>query len=296
MKTDWDGMDSLEQEAGQNFPRSRGGGSRGNVTFSVPGDAGYELGATDPTDPNGREYDDFMDQFANGVTERAGHTPSARERTREAEQQQAEQAAPQPQAVNYRPHPNPPRIQQGIPGRTSPELNQGQGMQGTQSKEKATPSLVSDFRDSFADGGNSFDQLEQAIDEQSFMTSNNSKYLEFKQQQNANGGGALKNSKKTSMARTSTIVGNDEIVAPVLSSRVLSLGFNQYQTIKPALSLQRQEIDYERKQSQREFKAMLDSDKMSEITHTRRPAPRLDPGIEKTGFMITAQMQEPPRT
>ncbi len=149
-------------------------------------------------------------------------------------------------------------------------------------------------RDGFNDGALAFGDLDvhaHGLDDQKY----NRQYLEYRNAQlSKKPQHGSSPTKKSNMEITSTIVPPTEILPPVLTSKLLSQGILHYEVVNPAVNLVDAVEMEERRRAQEDFKHMLDMDKVATITETRRPARRLDPTLESTGFYITSQKVDPP--
>ena len=113
------------------------------------------------------------------------------------------------------------------------------------------------------------------------------RYLEYRAKQ-VNRAGAVK-VQGGRHAPTSTIIGPDEVLPPVYSTKLLSQGIQQYELINKGVNLGQAMATDERRKNAATFRQQLDMDQMTAIPQSRRPAARLDPALEKTGFLIGRQ-------
>jgi hypothetical protein len=145
-------------------------------------------------------------------------------------------------------------------------------------------------RAGFSDSAFNFDDLEVPAAETMADQSSkyNNKYLEYRASQ-MNRQRAAPVIKKSAHDKTDTIVSTNEVLPPVYSTKMLSQGLQQYELINSSVNLGAAIALDEKRKNQAEFKQQLDLDKMRQIDQSRRPIPRLDPAIEKTGFLIGRQ-------
>jgi len=174
-----------------------------------------------------------------------------------------------------------------LPGGT---LQTRLGMAGSSAEREQPKQTVAFGRDGFSDtvafGGIDVNAAE-ALNDQAY----NSKYLEYKQQQmNKARQGPVGGSRH---AITSTIVAPIEVMPPVLSSKLISQGILQHTVLNRGINLGDAVEKEAARRAKEDYKHALDMDKVAIIGDTRRPARRLDPALEKTGFPIGAQMVEP---
>ncbi len=162
-------------------------------------------------------------------------------------------------------------------------------VQNTHSNNNRMGQSIQFDKTGFSDSAFHFDELEVPADETMGDQGSkyNNKYLEYRARQiNRSRAPVTQNNRH---ARTDTISGSDEMLPPVYSTKLLSQGIQQYELINTGVNLHAAVAADEKRKSQEEYKQQLDLDKLRQIDQTRRPAPRLDPTIEKTGFLIGRQ-------
>jgi hypothetical protein len=144
----------------------------------------------------------------------------------------------------------------------------------------------------FSSNAFNFDEIETPASDNLKNQKYNNKYLEYraKQIKARVSGGPNGGNKPNRHERTDTIVSNHEILPPVVSTKLLTQGIQQYELINSSVDLEKELIANERKQKQAYHRQQLDMDRVSTIEITRKPVPRLDPSIEKTGFLIGSQL------